>query len=670
MGTYGSKWQTDHWPGWPADFKSEYFNAAAPDQWLDDFFQDDEPLLLQNLHPEYERIESSLPGYRTRCFMTKNQKSGHITEEARVRLDTLWLFPDVMTGALFWRADVPVTDEEASDVVEILAVPEPISAPLRTAEEYRTMPAGSDEETPKTEPPAHDSGDEPAAPETELKPPPPDLDAQAGLIAEMEAAVRETEQSYVDSLAAVGLDVNQIPPAKGLSLEQVKPFVQPLVFDPDMVQRELQEAESALDRMVQSLDLEQVQPPPPSEAFNRIMQQSSEETAEFLAQVASEEMDPEAYLALARETRLESEKIERLLADEENREKDIPPPGPEVEEQSEDIVELREPWTRDRLLHAHARGESLTGIDIGGLDLTGADLSGADMTGAAAAETNFAQADLTGVKLTEAVLTGANLTECRLINADLSRAALDRVNGPGADFTKAVLTDADLSQADLSQARFHEADLTAALFHQTRLDQAEFHGAVLAWADFSETSLTKALFHQVKGSGVVFDRASMTEAEFHQSQLNDPSFDQTRAERLTVSESRLIGLRGGAETSFQNGCFQDVDLSGAVWDGADLKGSDFRGAELDRADFSGCRLQKCDFYRARAREAKFTAADLTEASMISINLFRGNLSKADLTRTSLKGANLYEVEFYRAKMTETNLTEANLARTKLEGWHP
>jgi hypothetical protein len=51
-------------------------------------------------------------------------------------------------GALFWRADLPVEDEDAANITEILAVPEPTSAPMRTVEEYRSMLAAAPDQAP------------------------------------------------------------------------------------------------------------------------------------------------------------------------------------------------------------------------------------------------------------------------------------------------------------------------------------------------------------------------------------------------------------------------------------------------------------------------------------------------------------------------------------------
>ncbi len=678
LGTYGPEWQNTHWPGWPEDFNFAYFNAGAPDQWLEVFFSGNEPLEVRNLHPEKPLIESSLPGFRTRCFVTKHRASGSVIEEPQVRLDTLWLFPDALMGALIWRADLPVSDADASDVLEVLAVPEPLSAPLRTLEEYRKLlepetvdVSGPTEVTAEPVPPVEASEEQiPTPPGPELST--PDDDANAALLKEMEASCREQEKSIASTLAAVGIGMDQILPPEGMQTDSPKPplkAVDPEPFDPEKALKELEEAEAAFDEMTRSLNIAPPasDPPEPPESMKRILKQSPEETAVFLAGVLPKEAKPEAFMELVEESRQDTEKINRLLAEEEKQAAPSPPPTPEKDGEAADPDE---PWTRERVLSAFKRGISLAGIDISGLDLSGANLSGADLNGVIANGTNFEQADLSKAKLTDAVLNKARLVECRLVKTDLARAVLNEAQGAGTDFSQAILTDADLSQADLPNTRFFKSDLTGALFTQTRMENSEFRDVKLSGSDFSNADLTNAQFHRATGDGVIFDAALMHGAEFQQTKLHDPSFDGTRAEQLSVTESSLTRLRGGSETSLPGACFQDADLRGAVWDGADLQRAVFRGANLEQSDFSGCALQKSDFYRARAREAKFSSANLSDASMVSINLFRGDMTKADLTRTSLRGANLYEVEFLRANLVETNLEEANLARTKLERWRP
>lgn len=66
-------------------------------------------------------------------------------------------------------------------------------------------------------------------------------------------------------------------------------------------------------------------------------------------------------------------------------------------------------WTRERVVEAVKRGESLAGQDLSGLDLSGANLRGAYLSGAYLSGANLRGANLRGAYLWGADLRGANL---------------------------------------------------------------------------------------------------------------------------------------------------------------------------------------------------------------------------------------------------------------------
>ena len=140
-GTYDQEWKKNRWPWFPDDVDPNFFNVASEDQQFAGFFEGGEAVHIRGMHPEYQDIHCTVPMLRPRCFATvkKDPKAAaeHDTfREVGIRADTLWLFPDSMTGVLIYHGTTPVRDEEFDDVRYFFAVMEDAAAPPAPLEEY------------------------------------------------------------------------------------------------------------------------------------------------------------------------------------------------------------------------------------------------------------------------------------------------------------------------------------------------------------------------------------------------------------------------------------------------------------------------------------------------------------------------------------------------------
>ncbi len=100
----------------PADLDLAYFMAAPPDQQLD-VLRDDEPIILENLHPDHPRLMTSLPGLRPRARVERRGA----TQEVAMCADTLWIDSGRAICTLTWRGRVALDrpDERGRVVVEL-----------------------------------------------------------------------------------------------------------------------------------------------------------------------------------------------------------------------------------------------------------------------------------------------------------------------------------------------------------------------------------------------------------------------------------------------------------------------------------------------------------------------------------------------------------------------
>lgn len=97
----------------PAGIDPAFFNVAPPDQQLSRI-RGDEPILLEHLSPEFDRLETHLPLVVPRVVVTLRSRGA---QEIELLCDTLAIDTDRSTAALVWRGFVTI--DTLSDVVSV-----------------------------------------------------------------------------------------------------------------------------------------------------------------------------------------------------------------------------------------------------------------------------------------------------------------------------------------------------------------------------------------------------------------------------------------------------------------------------------------------------------------------------------------------------------------------
>ncbi|MBI5896573.1 MAG: DUF2169 domain-containing protein, partial [Desulfobacterales bacterium] len=142
-GTYDEKWLKERWPALPDDMNYEFFCMAPEDQYLTGFFQGSETIEIEGMHPDLPVISSRLPRRRVRAFVTRRsseepQNLGKaLFEEVGLRPETLWLFPEVLRGALLLRGLTRCADDEYADLARLFTADEDPAAAPKTLAYYR-----------------------------------------------------------------------------------------------------------------------------------------------------------------------------------------------------------------------------------------------------------------------------------------------------------------------------------------------------------------------------------------------------------------------------------------------------------------------------------------------------------------------------------------------------
>ncbi|HVK67610.1 MAG TPA: DUF2169 domain-containing protein, partial [Polyangium sp.] len=100
LGPYAGGWDSRRWHErpLPEGFDASFFNVAPRDQNVSEL-RDNERILLENLHPEHERLSTSLPGLRPRAVA---ERAGR-REEIALTADSMWIDTGRGLCTLVWR---------------------------------------------------------------------------------------------------------------------------------------------------------------------------------------------------------------------------------------------------------------------------------------------------------------------------------------------------------------------------------------------------------------------------------------------------------------------------------------------------------------------------------------------------------------------------------------
>jgi uncharacterized protein YjbI with pentapeptide repeats len=579
-GKYDERWRKERWPWFPENMDYGYFNAAPRDQQIEGFLKGDEVLLFENMHEEHAVYRSRLPGCRTRCFLQERDERGQPR------------FRDVPL-----KLDTLWIDLNESKMVLVWRGNVPVRSIKMT--EVEQVLAWME---PLSEPPRPASycpifiAESERAKNAEWQFQTPEeiaageeQDAKAAAELEMESAEFDREMAAADKEAtevAAALEAKRAEEKAALIAQGVDP---------------------ALLEPVAASQL-------PSESLRATIQQMQIRSPEDAALL-------QPYLAEVEQVEAEAAAMDTEFA------ADFPPAP-----------------TRDEVLAAIARRESMAEWDMSGMDLAGQNLSGIDFR-----EASFRKAKLTGANLQKANLEGVDLCKADLSEADLTGANLD-----GADLTHAILAGARLLNLSLNGTDLSDQNLVG----------ADFTGSSGKRVDFSGSKLSKAKFIGVKLPSADFSKSNLEGSDFRFAEMPRADLDGVKAVGIILEGADLTKVSAG-KADFAEGNFTNVKAAGAVFGETKLDRANFTRAILTRAGFSDASLLEAVFDRADLSSATFDGAVLRNAVLTKANLLRAGFDQADLTEVDFRGSNLYEAGFWEAVLDKADFRNANLKGTTL-----
>ena len=672
-GGYDPAWLENGFPGFPDTLDPHFFNAAEPDQWLEelDAFEPGTPYAIWNMHETSRCIEGVLPCWKARCFIVRGEDEAF--EEVPLRHTTAWFFPDSERVLLMFHGTAPTRFDDASDIGAIMPAIELVDAPERGLDHYRQVLAKR--QAPGTGP-LHALKDSDLLPrsamrdedffDTDALNQPLMVNQQRradGLRDEMQARIRQAGHD------PAAYDLEKPLPADVHSLDALPELVRAMRREGRRAKasmlRQRRDARRKLEREAETQPrgggagaaLDAAGSPPPGGP------------PKFNTSVGALSMIGQARDAQARRARGDAMEAGAMEADKMQAGAMGPDQVRSMLDQGQQGMEklylagahLQSPVPvalGGRSVRMRRRVQALMqgSRDLSGLDLTGVDLSGLDLSGAHCRHTWMEGADLRGARLDGADLSDAVLTRARLHDTSLADAVFERANLGGLSaedscFDRAVFIETVLDQAAFTRCGFAgavmeqcsplELELTDCRFDQARFKAVNF----LQQSRFLRVRFERAAFQRVVWlncmlDGVHFEHAQLTACGWVQSECaSPPSFLHSHLQTCCAVQTDMAGALF-SHAWLEESSLRGIDLSGAKFDGARLQSSDLsesilREACFHRADGGGTLLMQCDLTGADLRESDWIDAILSKSDFRFADLAGANLFRADISQSRL-----------------------------------
>jgi len=725
MGTYDDHWYRTRFPGFAADIDWRFFNAAPPDQWIQGFFEGDQPFTITGCHAEHPTIHGSLPPIRVRAFVYQDlpatEGGGRRLLEVSMRPETVLLFPNDLMGAVLFRGALEVAGSDAEDVSDVMLAYE------KSADAPRGIDHYTDVHAKRTDP---KDGWMYAMMQSQLSPVVTEEEkaAREALRAQEEAERTQQAQERIEFVLDGLREDHGVSVPAGIEIPDAQPIPVPFPTKDDIANLDIDfpaimaavdsikaDAEKQIAEAKATAEEEQKRAEAELEQRRAMIEEqlghSTDENPEKIekqkAEVRAKAMDGALPFGLSEE--LDADTIlgridEGMARREEGAEAADPgaaPAGPKLPDDAGDAlakgaaelgqsVDFDLNAVLDEVIGANAASEPLDWNDA-----AAAELRGQVVDGAAQVREAMVTARLMAP---EPVFPDEPLEpEVARYLGDLVREHLAQgMSFAGRDLAGADLKGADLSGLDLAGVMLETADLSGANLAGANLEKAVLTGANLEGANLAGVNLAGGNLGAVRAKDAIFAGADLTDCMMMKGDFTGANLPDTRLGKANALEASFEGAildRSTAKSvKFIRVKFAGLKARGVRWKHAmmlelDLAGADFSDAELDKvvvyqgqgdglildrarllgfsalaSSFKGLRAIGC---RNEADGTGFRGCDLTGADFRNSVLGQIELSEADLTDARFAGASLRGAMMFSTNLTGADFTGADLLEAKL-----
>lgn len=647
IGTYSEEWKKTDFPGFFPDMDPTMFNAAQAEQvWpeLSELPANTE-FAVSHMNPDKAIWKGRVPAWRGRCLLTmqKSPEDEIITQEAFLKLKTLWLIPHLEKYLLIFQESVPCWHDDGSEIKHVLAALEWTHSPKEPSHYLAFMEEREDFD--RSALLAY--SDEDLLPENVqyhgLNPKPGSLGAMSDKLHKLQQYMHTLAREHIEGM---GLEADYYLP------EQVGP--QPR---PDL--RYLPEQQRWQDQRIEQMrqHLNQVKEARQRHALSRGLDKELNELSgtdalyERMRQDADkikvdENSEQSRLSQLSRMQQSSTDHHDDRLQTLEKRMWSMTAHY----EQGKYVLSSSQQQGRERLLERIARGDSLEALDLRGADLS-------DLV--------FRDLDFSCVIFKQANLTRTKFENCRFHEAAFCFATLQE-----SEFKHCHFDSSNLNQCQFNQSRFENCHFSKLMLSQLSFGQCVFNACHFNESIWQNLELINSTFTQCVTDGFAllhsrlqasrFEacewlRCAMTECQITQCDFEDNyifrmaltyatleqlSFRSSWIEALSIVSEQTLLRVDFSDTYLKNSCLRGLNFKACQFDRAIIENS-----ELSLSSFSDISAQAMEVPDSVFMRTRFAGADFSDA----------NLSNGTFTHAEFSAVNFTRVNFFRCEMGHTTI---------------
>lgn len=669
-GTYDKAWLEKLYPAPPEDFHWEFYNVAPLDQRIGGFFEGNETVRVDGMHPDHFTLEATLPNLLVKFLLLRKSKEAEGEIESHVgRIDSIIALPTSGKIAVVFRAVAQVESDDAHDIAVIMGAVEATDAPKPLAHYKNELQARLDPERalyallndhellPDWQIDTKDTIEQTFGETARI------LKPEGHAFAYVERGVEKTIATMRADLVERGMDttefeerVTQIRADREKSkaperFEDMGAFLQAV---DGRAKAAIQEAKEKLDELKEKAKEELAKVgvtddplakgggsrktgPPECFADNHF-----ERLRELRAMCANAKADTTQL-----DHQLTDPEFEKRLREGEAKILGIYRQSAHIMPPITGVITPDEAKARGLELLERAKANRPLNIDLTHADLSDLDFSGLNIEGAL---------------LENATLIGTKLKNTKMKDVVLARAQIRGAVFDGADLTSANLAfatvrDSTFTGANLDNAVLVEMSVEGGSFRKTIIGGIHTNKVKMKGVDFSETRAHRALFIEVAFEDVKLDGADLSDSIFTESKIDRCTFTgavlkrtvifQTSGEKVGFERADLRETRF-VECSFPSSRFAGARLGLTLLRGCKLVEAEMEDLIAEDCDFSEADLSRANLTRTSAKRGLFIRTILEGATARKMDLMNACFQKAIVRGADFRGANCFRADFSRA----------------------
>lgn len=647
VGTYSEEWRKTDFPGFFPDMDPSMFNAAQSEQIWPELTElpSNTEFFVSNMHPKKAIWKGTVPAWRGRCLlkMQKTPDEEVITQEAFLKLKTLWLIPHLEKYLLIFQESVPCWHDDGSEIKHVLAAMEWTHSPKEQSHYLDFMNEREDVERSAL----FAYSDEDLLPENlqynGLDPKPETRGVMSEKLHKLHHYMHTIAREHIESM---GLEADYYLP------EQVGPQPRPdLRYLPEQqrwqdqrieqMRKHFNEVKEARKRHVLSKGLDR-------------------ELNELTGSDALYERMRQDFDKVKLDEDLKKTRLSQLNQMQQRQSSQDDPRLQKLEQkmwsmtahfkQDKYVLSKNQPHNRDHLLQKIANGESLEALDLSGVDLS-------DLV--------FRDLDFSCVLFKQANLSRTRFENCRFQEAAFCFATVNQT-----EFQQCHFESSNLNQCHFTQAFFEDCRFSKLMVSQLNVEQCEFNACHFSESIWQNTALVNTTLNHCTADGFAllhsrlercqfnaceWLRCAMTDCQITQCdfddnyifrmgltyvQLEQSSFKSSWMEALSIVSEQTILNVDFSDTYIKNSCLRALNFNACQFDRAIIENSEFSTSTFN--DISAVALEVPDSIFMRTR---FVNVDLSDA----------NLTNGTFTHAEFSAVNFTRVNFFRCEMGHTTV---------------